>query len=267
MCFLRFPIAVYLNFIGRSWAGFREVPMGRINRANLKKTIYYLRRNGIMKTWYAVRERAEEKSRPSYAWMPPSEAELEEQRCRWKEKGFSVVFSIIVPAYRTQPAYLKELIMSLRRQTYPKWELILADATEDDSVERVVRSIVDFDDFAGFCESRDSESGAAGDLRIHYIHLDQNAGIAENTNRALPYAVGDYVGLLDHDDVLAENALYEMASAIETGREQGQAPRLLYSDEDKCNGDRTEYYEPNFKEAFNLDLLLSNNYICHLPDR
>ena len=237
--------------------------MGRINRANLKKTIYYLRRNGIMKTWYAVRERAEEKSRPSYAWMPPSEAELEEQRCRWKEKGFSVVFSIIVPAYRTQPAYLKELIMSLRRQTYPKWELILADATEDDSVERVVRSIVDFDDFAGFCESRDSESGAAGDLRIHYIHLDQNAGIAENTNRALPYAVGDYVGLLDHDDVLAENALYEMASAIETGREQGQAPRLLYSDEDKCNGDRTEYYEPNFKEAFNLDLLLSNNYICH----
>lgn len=82
MCFLRFPIAVYLNFIGRSWAGFREVPMGRINRANLKKTIYYLRRNGIMKTWYAVRERAEEKSRPSYAWMPPSEAELEEQRCR-----------------------------------------------------------------------------------------------------------------------------------------------------------------------------------------
>ena len=79
--------------------------MGRINRANLKKTIYYLRRNGIMKTWYAVRERAEEKSRPSYAWMPPSEAELEEQRCRWKEKGFSVVFSIIVPAYRTQPAY------------------------------------------------------------------------------------------------------------------------------------------------------------------
>ena len=45
MCFLRFPIAVYLNFIGRSWAGFREVPMGRINRAILKKTIYYLRRN------------------------------------------------------------------------------------------------------------------------------------------------------------------------------------------------------------------------------
>ena len=140
---------------------------------------------------------------------------------------------------------------------------ILADATEDDSVERVVRSIVDFDDFAGFCESRDSESSAAGDSRIHYIHLNQNAGIAENTNRALSYAVGDYVGLLDHDDVLAENALYEMASAIEAGREQGCVPGLLYSDEDKCNGDRTEYYEPNFKEAFNLDLLLSNNYICH----
>lgn len=217
--------------------------MGRINKANLKKTIYYLKRNGFRKTWHAVCERLDEKRKPPYVWIPPSEAELEAQRSGWEEKGFAVTFSILVPAYRTKAEYLKELIDSLRRQTYPKWELILADATEDDSVERVVRD--------------------CADSRIHYFSLEQNAGIAENTNQALPCASGDYVGLLDHDDVLTENALYEMAAAIEEGKKCGIRPQMLYSDEDKCNGDRTEYYEPNFKEDFNLDLLLSNNYICH----
>jgi hypothetical protein len=65
------------------------------------------------------------------------------------------------------------------------------------------------------------------------------------------------VGLLDHDDLLTPDALYEMAQGITGGGD------MLYSDEDKCNGDATAYYEPNYKEKFNLDLILSNNYICH----
>lgn len=217
--------------------------MGNISRANLKKVIYYCRRNGLRKTWYAVLERLEEKSRLPYRWVPPSRAELETQRSRWEANGFPVSFSILVPAYRTKPEYLKEMIDSLCRQTYPGWELILADATEDDSVERVVRN--------------------RPDSRIRYIRLERNAGIAENTNQALSHVTGEYVGLLDHDDILAENALYEMAAAIEEGKARGACPRLLYSDEDKCSGDGTEHYEPNLKEDFNLDLLLSNNYICH----
>ncbi|HBA49677.1 MAG TPA: hypothetical protein DCZ91_18155 [Lachnospiraceae bacterium] len=255
--------------------------MGRISRANLKKTIYYLKRNGLKRTWYAVRERLDEKKQLPYLWTPPSETELENQRRQWEEKGFSTVFSILVPAYRTKPEYLKELIESLLSQTYPKWELILADATEDDSVECVVRSILDSGAseadgtvigggiLTGTVLDRGNDNTIGGNIpehpdpRIRYIRLQQNAGIAENTNQALTFATGDYVGLLDHDDVLTENALYEMAAAIEEGRQQGCMPKMLYSDEDKCNGDRTEYYEPNFKEDFNLDLLLSNNYICH----
>lgn len=287
--------------------------MGRINRANLKKTIYYLKRNGLRNTWYAVRERLDGKSAPPYVWTPPSEEELADQRRRWETRGFSAAFSILVPAHRTKPEYLRELIDSLVSQTYPRWELILADATEDDSVERAVRKILNDEGLAmegaafggsmpmepvlsggsvltepvpgggrsgkpAACAG-DSEGCAAGmrtdgshshghgskhpDSRIRYIHLSKNAGIAENTNQALPCATGDYVGLLDHDDILTPDALYEMAEAIEAGKRQGQAPKLLYSDEDKCNGDRTEYYEPNFKEDFNLNLLLSNNYICH----
>ena len=244
--------------------------MGRINSANLKKTVYYLRRNGFRKTWYAVLERLEERRKKPYVWVPASGEELAAQRSQWEQKGYAATFSIVVPVYRTKPEYLKELVESLRSQTYPKWELILADATEDDSVERIVRKLLGSGEGEFVQEDAHSggaEPGRAGgefrNTRVVYVRLAQNAGIAENTNRALPYAAGEYVGLLDHDDVLTENALYEMAKAIGEGLQRGTRPQMLYSDEDKCNGDRTEYYEPNLKEDFNLDLLLSNNYICH----
>ncbi len=211
--------------------------------ADIKKTVFFLERNGIRKTWYAVRERLEARRGPQYKWEPLSESELESQRRQWAREKFTVTFSIVSPAYRTAEAHLREMIESLQCQTYPKWELILADATEDDSVQRVVRTMED--------------------SRIHYIPLKENVSIAENTNQALKYVTGEYVGLLDHDDVLTENALYEMALCIEQGRKQGKELQMLYSDEDKCSGDRTLYFEPNRKEDFNLDLLLSNNYICH----
>ena len=220
-----------------------ETALGRINAANLRKSLYYLKRNGLRKTWYAVRERLDECSQSPYCRILPSEEELEGQRRTWGQGTLPVSFSILVPAYRTKEEYLRELLVSLRRQTYPGWELILADATEDDSVENIVRS--------------------EKDSRIRYIRLEENKGIAENTNQALKYVSGEYVGLLDHDDILEENALHEMTVRIEEGKLRGIQLEMLYSDEDKCNGDRTEYYEPNLKEDFNLDLLLSNNYICH----
>lgn len=205
------------------------------------KTLYFLRRNGIRRTWYAVRERLQERKQPPYVWNPPSEAELANRRRNWEEEGFQVTFSILVPAYRTRDKYLREMVESLRRQIYPKWELLLADATEDDSVRNIVQ--------------------AADDCRIRYIRLEENKGIAGNSNQALAYAAGDYVGLLDHDDVLTPDALYEMAARIERARRLGTELQMLYSDEDKFDG--TVYFDPNEKENFNLDLLLSNNYICH----
>ena len=101
------------------------------------------------------------------------------------------------------------------------------------------------------------------DDRIRYLRLNENAGIAKNTNRGIELAAGRYVGLLDHDDLLTQNALYEMWKAIEDSTARGVEAKLLYSDEDKCDGDAERYFELNNKEDFNLDLLLSNNYICH----
>ncbi|MBR1930500.1 MAG: glycosyltransferase [Lachnospiraceae bacterium] len=215
--------------------------MGQWNLTNLKKTIYYLKRNGLRATWYAARERMECKGRVPYEYVAPTKRELSEQK-RTK-LAFGETISILVPAYRTGAVYLRELIDSVLQQTYPHWELILADATEDDSVKQVVESY--------------------GDERIHYYHLEENGGISANTNQALEHASGSYIGLLDHDDVLTPDALYQMAARIGILREKGVEAGFLYSDEDKCDGDRSRYYEPHFKEDFNFDLLLSNNYICH----
>lgn len=224
--------------------------MGVLNTSNLKKTIYYLKRNGIRKTVSALRERLGSRSQAPYQWKPVSEEEKAAQR-QHSADGFSdVCFSIVVPTYRTPEKYFRDMITSVINQTYPNWELILADATESGK--------------AGTEENRiKAVAESYGDARIHYCHLSVNSGIADNTNQGINMASGDYVGLLDHDDMLTENALYEMAARIEQEKQKGITLQLLYSDEDKCNGEGTEFFDPNRKEKFNQDLLLSNNYICH----
>lgn len=220
--------------------------MSRISIANLKKTIYYLQRNGLRDTYLAALERFREKEETPWKYEPISEAEAEKQRNRvWKHP---VKFSILVPAYKTDGQFLREMIESVLYQTYANFELIIADAgrAEDlrqENVETITRSYQD--------------------ERIVYLPLSENAGISENTNAALAAATGDYIGLLDHDDVLTTDALYEMADQIEAACEQEKQVSMLYSDEDKCDETGMRFYEPHKKEEFNLDLILSNNYICH----
>ncbi len=233
--------------------------MGKINLANIKKTIYYLKRNGIKNTCYAVLERLEERKNAPYTFLPVSGEELARQRA-WSNNR-DAVFSILVPTYRTNEVYLREMILSVAEQSYPYWELILADATPDESVRLAVEKLLAEQ---GLSWSEDSETRVLwGCGRLCYVKLAGNAGIATNTNQALKHASGEYVGLLDHDDVLTPDALYEMAYAIDQAKEQGTTLQMIYSDEDKCNGDMTLFYEPNCKEDFNQDLLYSNNYICH----
>ena len=217
--------------------------MGVFNSSNLKKTIYYLRRNGLGKTVDAMRERLNRSGESPYHWSPLSEEERKRQKEHVQAGLSNVCFSIVVPTYHTPEPYLRDMITSVIRQTYPTWELILADATEGMEVKRIVDTY--------------------DDNRIRYHRLSSNGGISENTNQGIAMAKGDYVGLLDHDDILEENALYEMAGRIEQERIKGIVLQMLFSDEDKCNASGDKFYEPHYKEKFNLDLILSNNYICH----
>ena len=164
------------------------------------------------------------------------------QRCVvWERRE---LFSILVPAYETDVRHFREMIDSVLAQTYEDWELIIADASPSDKLTQ--------------------EMGYYKDGRIRYLRLEENRGISENTNAALAAAGGSYIGLLDHDDILEPDALYRMMEAIRrVVRETGTEPQMLYSDEDKGDGDMQRFYEPHRKEKFNLDLILSNNYICH----
>lgn len=212
---------------------------------NLKKTIRYLKKNGVTHAYYAARERIEEGKRDHYHYVEPSEKILEAQREKTME--YACLFSIVVPAYETKEEFLREMIDSVRRQSYNKWELIIADAGRSDSVEQIVTEIKE----------------ETGEERIKYRRLKENKGIAENTNAGIEAAAGDYIALLDHDDFLTPDALYYMAEAVREGAEKGEHPVLLYSDEDKFDNNRRNYLSLHQKMDFNLDLILSNNYICH----
>lgn len=216
--------------------------MGKLSLSNLRKTILYLKRNGLRETLITIREHLPQAPWRAYAYVPMAERELEWQRQRrWEEP---VTFSIVVPAYHTPERFFRELIESVLGQTYPYWQLVIGDAGEEDTLEELAASY--------------------GDKRICCHRLSGNRSIADNTNETLQWVEGDYVALLDHDDLLTPDALYEMAEAIEKGKRGGRMPGMLYSDEDKCDGNAKKFYEPNIKPEFNLDLLLTNNYICHL---
>lgn len=209
--------------------------------SNLKKTYYYLKRNGAGSAMGAVLERVFAPYYRGYTYQMPEKERLEAQRQKQWENP--VVFSVVVPAYETKKEFLRVCIDSLLEQTYPHWELVLADASKSDKVKQEVEQY--------------------HDDRIRYYRLKENLGISENTNQGIEKATGDYIGLLDHDDYLTPDALYEMANALEKGKAKKQDYGILYSDEDKCDVGGKTFFEPHFKTEFNLDLFFTNNYICH----
>lgn len=221
---------------------------------SIKKTIAYAKRNGVSAAYYAVRERLEDQKK-EYSYEQVSSEELSKQKIEMDKvtkQERAPLFSILVPCYNTNPDFFIQMIESVKTQTYTKWELILADASEDNSLEKLI-------------DKRNLE-----DSRIRYIHLDNNGGISVNTNEAVKAAGGDYCCLLDHDDVLTPDALYYFAKEILKDMERTAIEKpskcaigLIYSDEDKCDANMTRFYEPNIKPDYNLDYLLSNNYICH----
>ena len=150
--------------------------------------------------------------------------------------------SVVMPTYNPRPKWLIEAIESVRGQIYPNWELCIAD---DASPDPAIRPIL--------------ERYARDDERIKVVFREQNGHISAASNSALEVASGEWIALLDHDDLLTEHALALVAEAI--NRHPGAG--LIYSDEDKIDetGKRST---PYFKCEFNIDLLRSQNMICHL---
>ncbi len=163
---------------------------------------------------------------------PPIEQEISE----------GPTFSIIVPCYNTPDKYLLPLLESVTSQTYPKWQLCIADGSTDESRRCRIKKMVENDE------------------RIIYVDVKENLGIVGNTNIALNRATGDYVVFLDHDDLLAPAALSEIARVLVWD----PSLDLVYSDEDKISDDGMIRQTPFFKPDWSPELLLGVNYITHI---
>ncbi|WP_254217513.1 glycosyltransferase family 2 protein [Burkholderia multivorans] len=152
------------------------------------------------------------------------------------------LISIVVPTYNSDIALLHEMIESVRAQIYPHWELCIAD--DASTIEAVRTTLADY---------------ASRDARIKVVLRDRNGHIAEASNSALACASGEYVALLDHDDILPEHALYMVVKAIN----EHSGARLFYSDEDKLTPDGRRI-APYFKSDWNPELFLTQNLFSHL---
>lgn len=156
--------------------------------------------------------------------------------------GYQPTISVLVPTYNTPASWLVAAIESVRRQTYPHWELCIAD---DASSAPHVRRIL--------------ERYAALDSRIKVVLRERNGHISAASNSALDLASGEFVALLDHDDMLAEHALFSVAAELNTAPDA----EMLFSDEDKVD-EWGRRYAPWFKPDWNPDLMRANNQVVHL---
>ena len=215
----------------------------KLSPYTIRKGFRYMKHYGPKEFWIRLHERFEPEEVPYGPWYRayiPTEETLEIQR---KQKfDYSPLISIAVPAYQTPVEFLRQMIESLIFQTYSNWELCIVNASPDN--EEMQKVLAEY---------------SAGDSRVRFCNLKENLGIAENTNRAFAMTKGEFVGLLDHDDLLAPNALYEIVKILQ---DHPQAD-ALYTDEDKVTTELDEHFQPHLKPDFNLDLLRSNNYICH----
>lgn len=189
----------------------------------------------------AALERLKKSENDSYTYEAPTKEALEKQRIQSEDA--EICFSILVPVYRTPEKYFREMVQSVLDQSYANWELLLGDAGPDESLKCVIENI--------------------NDNRVKYIKIAENKGISANTNVILKEANGAYIGLLDHDDTLTPDALFEVYEAIKSCEADGKKAGLIYSDEDKGDGEMEHFYDVNRKPAFDQDYLWSNNYICH----
>lgn len=171
----------------------------------------------------------------------PDDAERERQKNTVFDR--MVKISVLTPLWNTPENFLREMIESVQAQTYQNWELCLADGSDD--AHAYVGEI---------CREY-----AKKDRRIVYKKLEKNGGIAENTNRCLEMATGEYVAPFDHDDLLHPCVLYEYVKVINE-----KDADYIYCDEATFkNGDVNQMITMHFKPDYAIDNLRANNYICH----
>ena len=168
-----------------------------------------------------------------------SEEELKAQRENQPEAG---LISVVIPVYNTDPKMLGDLLDSLESQSYLNFEAVLYDGASTRA------------ETAAVLKTRGEK-----EPRFRIIRGEENRGISGNTNEALKLARGEYIVLCDHDDLLAQDALWRTAECIVE-----KHPDMIYSDEDRITQNGRRHMDPHYKPDYCPDNLVSDNYICHM---
>jgi len=217
----------------------------KVSFQRLKRGLNYLKKYGIKKTTLKVSgiffPSLNIKAKRLIAYYRIGESERNEQINKKFSK--SIKFSILVPLYNTPINFLNDMLSSVIAQTYQNWELCISDSS--DSSHKIVGETV--------------LALAKDEKRIKYKKLKSNRGISENTNDCLKMATGDYIALLDHDDILNEAALYEMMIAI-----CDKGADFIYTDEAVFQSPKMSNIKVvHCKSDYSIDTLRAVNYICH----
>lgn len=188
----------------------------------------YADRDSAYETWFLERHRA-------------TVRDVSIQQSSWEQLDERPLFSIIVPLFKTPLGFLKEMTSSVLSQSYPRFELILVNASpEDEGLFRAIEGLLEQDG------------------RVRHLLLGGNRGITENTNEGIRAAHGDFLVFLDHDDTIEPDALYWYARAVNEHPDTD----LIYCDEDHLKDGH--YVLPFFKPDWDIDLLRCENYVCHM---
>ena len=216
----------------------------------VKKGILYLKANGLTETYAKVRHYLKytrinslTENEAYKKWMQNCEkidaAQIQKEMAQF---DYHPLFSVCIPVYNVEEKWLRKCIASVENQYYEHWQLCLAD---DCSTDPRVRDIL--------------KEYERKDSRIRVVYRKENGHISRATNSALQIAEGEFIVLMDNDDELSPDALFEAAKLLQEHRDAD----VIYSDSDKLT-ESGERVDPYFKPDYCPDTLLSYNYISHL---
>ena len=238
----------------------RELIKGYLNKNTFKRAFEFLLKEGP-KEFFRKAKRKIKGLNVDYdysEWYELTKIKEDEIEIkRGKDYQGDIKFSIVIPVFDTSDEFLYLLFESILCQTYNNFEVCIVDATDYSNCKNNPKAF-----FEKLLDNNNplkiKSYNDISNIKVKY--LDQNLSIADNTNIGIEMAKGDYIVLCDHDDALTLDALYEVYNAIKCNK----GVELIYSDEDKVDTKNESYFEPAFKPDFNLDMLLSVNYFCHL---
>jgi len=210
------------------------------------KSIIYIKKHGIIEFVSKVKEKAfiYNKGNLYKKWVLQNEPDEKELKIQKGIKfNYSPKISIITPVYNTPEIFLIDMMESVINQTYPHWELCIADGGSN---KKHIKETL--------------ENYKSKDKRIKVKYLSENKGISINSNEGISLATGEFITFLDHDDTLVPFALFEVVKAIN----ENDDVDFIYSDEDKISEDGKKRFDPHFKPDWSPDTLRSYNYPIHL---